>query len=109
MRPEEQLRRGAFEVLCAETGAPTQWLPTDESVVNPQNPYALSKHAEEQIAIQLGRRYGIPSVAMRYSIVQGPGSRSRTPTPAPAASSASRCTWDALPRSTRTAGRSAIS
>jgi dTDP-L-rhamnose 4-epimerase len=72
MRPEEQLRRGAFEVLCAETGAPTQWLPTDESVVNPQNPYALSKHAEEQIAIQLGRRYGIPSVAMRYSIVQGP-------------------------------------
>jgi dTDP-L-rhamnose 4-epimerase len=72
MRPEEQLRRGAFELRCPETGAPTQWLPTDESRVNPQNPYALSKHAQEQIAIQLGRRYEIPSVAMRYSIVQGP-------------------------------------
>jgi dTDP-L-rhamnose 4-epimerase len=72
MRSEEQLRRGAFELLCPETGAPTQWLPTDESTVNPQNQYALSKHAQEQIAIQLGRRYGIPSVAMRYSIVQGP-------------------------------------
>jgi len=71
MRPEEQLRRGVFELLCPETGAPTQWLPTDESVVNPQNQYALSKHAQEQIAVQLGRRYGIPSVAMRYSIVQG--------------------------------------
>src|SRR5262245_44426506 len=72
MRPEEQLRRGDFEVRFPEGGAPTRWLPTDESVVNPQNPYALSKHAQEQIAIQLGRRYGIPSVAMRYSIVQGP-------------------------------------
>ncbi len=72
MRPEEQLRRGDFEVRCPETGVPTQWLPTDEAVVNPQNPYALSKHAQEQTAIQLGRRYGIPSVAMRYSIVQGP-------------------------------------
>src|SRR5262245_36483513 len=72
MRPEEQLRRGAFEVLGPGTGAPTAWLPTDESVVNPQNPYALSKHAQEQIALQLGRRYGLPSVALRYSIVQGP-------------------------------------
>ena len=72
MRSEEQLRRGAFEIVCPDRGAPTQWLPTDESVVNPQNQYALSKHAQEQIAIQLGRRHGIPSVALRYSIVQGP-------------------------------------
>jgi dTDP-L-rhamnose 4-epimerase len=72
MRPEEQLRRGDFEVRCPETGEATVWLATDESVVNPQNQYALSKHAQEQIAVQLGRRYGLPSVAMRYSIVQGP-------------------------------------
>jgi dTDP-L-rhamnose 4-epimerase len=72
MRSEEQLRRGDFELHCPENGAATRWLPTDEAVVNPQNPYALSKHAQEQIAIQLGRRYGIPSVALRYSIVQGP-------------------------------------
>jgi dTDP-L-rhamnose 4-epimerase len=72
MRPEEQLRRGDFDVHCPGSGDSTQWLPTDESVVNPQNPYALSKHAQEQIALQLGRRYGIPSVALRYSIVQGP-------------------------------------
>ena len=72
MRPEAQLRRGDFELRCPEHGAPTSWLTTDESVVNPQNPYGLSKHAQEQIAIQLGRRYAIPSVALRYSIVQGP-------------------------------------
>jgi dTDP-L-rhamnose 4-epimerase len=32
----------------------------------------MSKHAQEQIAVNLGKRYGIPSTAMRYSIVQGP-------------------------------------
>ena len=74
MRPEERLRRGRFEIECPEPGCreETQWCPTDTAVVNPQNPYGMSKQAQEQIAIQLGRRYGIPSVAMRYSIVQGP-------------------------------------
>jgi len=72
IRSEERLRAGRFEIACPEGHGDTTWEPTDESVVNPQNQYALSKHAEEQIAIHLGRRYGIPSVAMRYSIVQGP-------------------------------------
>ena len=45
---------------------------TPESVSNPQNAYGMSKLAEEMIAINLGRRYGIPTVALRYSIVQGP-------------------------------------
>ena len=31
----------------------------------------MSKIAEEMFALQLGKRYEIPSVAMRYSIVQG--------------------------------------
>jgi dTDP-L-rhamnose 4-epimerase len=72
MRGEEQLRAGRFEIPAPDGGGDTTWEPTDESTVNPQNQYALSKHAQEQIAIQLGRRYGIPSVGMRYSIVQGP-------------------------------------
>ena len=72
LRSEERLRAGRFEVPCPDGAGETQWLPTDESVVNPQNQYALSKHSQEQIALQLGKRYGIPTVAMRYSIVQGP-------------------------------------
>ncbi len=72
MRPEERLRAGRFEIPEPDGDGETSWLWTDESVVNPQNQYALSKYSEEQIAIQLGRRYGIPSVGMRYSIVQGP-------------------------------------
>ena len=32
----------------------------------------MSKLGEEMVAVNLGRRYGIPTVALRYSIVQGP-------------------------------------
>ena len=72
LRPLEQLERRDWEVrcpLCAEPMAP-EW--TDESIAMPHNSYALSKRDQDDIARKLGRRYDIPSVAMRYSIVQGP-------------------------------------
>jgi dTDP-L-rhamnose 4-epimerase len=46
--------------------------PTPERISNPQNAYGMSKLGQEMVAINLGRRYGIPTVALRYSIVQGP-------------------------------------
>jgi dTDP-L-rhamnose 4-epimerase len=72
IRLEERLRRADWNHRCAECGQPMTPLPTPEAAINPQNQYALSKHSAESIAIHLGRRYGIPSVALRYSIVQGP-------------------------------------
>jgi dTDP-L-rhamnose 4-epimerase len=72
IRLESQLAGGDWEHRCPQCRQVLQWLPSDETVINPCNPYALSKHSQEQIAIQLGRRYDIPSVVMRYSIVQGP-------------------------------------
>ena len=73
MRPDAQLRRGMFECQAPEgLRGPLRWQPTDETVANPQNPYGMSKIAEEQFALRLGERYEIPTVAMRYSIVQGP-------------------------------------
>ena len=45
--------------------------PTPERVSNPQNAYGMSKLGQEMFAVNLGRRYGIPTVALRYSIVQG--------------------------------------
>ena len=73
MRPTEQLERGEWEIRAPSgfTG-PLRWQPTDETVANPQNPYGLSKIAQERVALSLGKRYGMPTVAMRYSIVQGP-------------------------------------
>ncbi len=73
IRPTEQLERGIWDVQAPKgTTGPLRWQPTDETVANPQNQYGLSKIAEERVALSLGKRYGIPSVAMRYSIVQGP-------------------------------------
>jgi dTDP-L-rhamnose 4-epimerase len=72
IRLEAQLSAGQWEHRCPSCHAVLQWVPSDEKVINPCNQYALSKHSQEQIAIQLGKRYDIPSVVMRYSIVQGP-------------------------------------
>jgi dTDP-L-rhamnose 4-epimerase len=47
-----------------------QWTP--ETFAHPENQYALSKESQEHITLSFGRRYDIPSVALRYSIVQGP-------------------------------------
>ena len=73
IRPTEQLERGVWEIAApAGFTGPLQWQPTDETVANPANQYGLSKIAEERVALSLGKRYSIPTVAMRYSIVQGP-------------------------------------
>jgi len=73
LRRDADLRRGIWEVQPGpgETG-PLTSQPTDETVANPQNCYGMSKIAAERAALNLGAMYGIPSVAMRYSIVQGP-------------------------------------
>ena len=71
-RPIEQLERSEWEHPCPICGAELQPAPFDEAVVKPHTAYGISKYAAEQLAVQLGRRYGIPSVALRYSIVQGP-------------------------------------
>ncbi len=71
-RPAEQLKQHVWETLDPETGVALRPDFTDESGVRPHNSYAISKYTKEQIALNLGRRYGIPSVGMRYSIVQGP-------------------------------------
>jgi len=73
MRPESALAARRWDIPCPVCGGPMELRATPEGVSNPQNAYGMSKLAEEMIAINLGRRYGIPTVALRYSIVQGPG------------------------------------
>ena len=72
MRPESALAASQWDVPCPECDGSLEMRPTPERVSNPQNAYGMSKLAEEMVAINLGRRYGIPTVALRYSIVQGP-------------------------------------
>jgi len=72
MRLERDLAAGQWEIPCPQCGGPLTMQATPERISNPQNAYGMSKLGEEMVAINLGRRYDIPSVALRYSIVQGP-------------------------------------
>ena len=73
LRRDADLRRGIWDCQPGPGQAgPLRWQPTNETVANPQNVYGTSKIAQENAALNLGRMYSIPTVAMRYSIVQGP-------------------------------------
>jgi dTDP-L-rhamnose 4-epimerase len=72
MRAQDALAAGQWSIACPDCGGPLNMQATPEGVSNPQNSYGMSKLAEETVAINLGRRYAIPTVALRYSIVQGP-------------------------------------
>ncbi|HTM47173.1 MAG TPA: NAD-dependent epimerase/dehydratase family protein [Bryobacteraceae bacterium] len=71
-RPLAQLERGDWESRCPECGSCLDPLPIDERTSNPHTAYGISKYAVELLALNLGRRYGIPSTSVRYTYVQGP-------------------------------------
>jgi dTDP-L-rhamnose 4-epimerase len=72
MRPESAVAASQWDIPCPDCGGPLEMQATPERISNPQNAYGMSKLGQEMVAINLGRRYGIPTVALRYSIVQGP-------------------------------------
>ena len=71
-RSQQQLAQGDWEVFCPTcTHRATRCLLTEDHT-NPYNQYAVSKLAEEKTGLGLGWLYEIPTVALRYSITQGP-------------------------------------
>lgn len=71
-RLDDQLIEGRWEMSCPVCGRDMRPIPTDEARVDPRTPYAMSKYAQEMIAIHVGRAFGIPTVALRYSVTYGP-------------------------------------
>lgn len=71
-RPLEQLQDGQWEHACPRCGRNLAPVALDESFAHPHTAYGISKYAAELLGLALGRRYGLPTVALRYSIVQGP-------------------------------------
>ncbi len=71
-RSLEQLEHGGWEIKCPICSLEMEPLLIDESTANPHTAYGISKYAIEKLAYQLGNRYGIPTVCMRYTYVQGP-------------------------------------
>jgi dTDP-L-rhamnose 4-epimerase len=72
-RSNAQMRSGDWEVHCPTCGQAMKPLLLREAFPNPFNQYALSKFSQELTALRLGRAIGVPTVALRYSITQGPG------------------------------------
>ena len=72
-RPLAQLERREWAPRCPVGGEVMTPAPTrEDDPQHPHNQYGISKLAQDLVALNLGARYGIPSVTMRYSITQGP-------------------------------------
>jgi len=71
-RSQEQLSQGDWDLRCPLCDRKAVPCLLEETHVNPYNQYAVSKLAQEKIALGLGWLHGIPTVALRYSITQGP-------------------------------------
>lgn len=71
-RSPKQLQTKQWELPCFKCARIATPVLLAEEQTNPYNQYAVSKLAEEKTALGLGWIHGIPSVALRYSITQGP-------------------------------------
>ncbi len=72
LRSEIKMKTAVWDPVCPKCQGIIHWELTDESHASPQNAYGVSKYSQEMISLVLGKRYEIPTVAFRYSIVQGP-------------------------------------
>lgn len=71
-RPLAELEKKGWEIKCPLDGCRMTPLPELENdLLKPVSPYGASKVGLEQVIFTLGKLYNIPSVALRYSIVQG--------------------------------------
>jgi dTDP-L-rhamnose 4-epimerase len=72
-KPADMLQ-GIFDLLDPETNEPMQMLPTDEnSKLHPSSVYGLTKLGQEQMCMLMGKQMDIPTVALRFQNVYGPG------------------------------------
>ena len=70
-RTTEQMRRGQWELL--DRNVSLNPMPTPESKPpSLSSVYALNKYAQEQMALIVGKAYGIDTVALRFFNVYGP-------------------------------------
>lgn len=71
LRTVRDFKRRKFDIFCPH-GEPARFYPfREDQRLNPTNSYGLSKIALEAAGLRLGKTYEIPTVVLRYSIVQG--------------------------------------
>lgn len=73
-RNEKDLAIGFFECKCPVCKKNVEVLSThEESKIQPQSIYAITKYNQEQLFLLTGQSLHIPAVAFRYQNVYGPG------------------------------------
>jgi dTDP-L-rhamnose 4-epimerase len=71
-RPESQLAQANWEPACPDCGTPLRPVPTAESKPTQHTSvYAVTKKAQEELALSFGPAYAIPTVALRFFNVYG--------------------------------------
>jgi dTDP-L-rhamnose 4-epimerase len=79
-RSVEEKQSGQFDPLCPRCGAACETMPTSETApYQPSSFYGLTKQVQEQMALMFGHVRGIPTVALRYQNVYGPGQSLENP------------------------------
>lgn len=73
LRPDDQLRKGRWEMTCPRCHNVAKPIPTGEDKpLRPTSIYAITKRDQEEMSLTIGKAYGIPTVALRYFNVYGP-------------------------------------
>ncbi len=90
-RENAQFETGHWELRCDWCGLEVEPLPTDElKRLQPASVYAITKRDHEELFLTVGRAYDMPTVALRYFNVYGPGQSLDNPYTGVAAIFASR-------------------
>ena len=74
VRPIDRLLDRRWEMSCEICGSELKPVPTPEAKqLIPTSVYAISKQVQEQYCLVVGKAYDIPTTALRYFNVYGPG------------------------------------
>ena len=90
-RPVDQLAQREWELTCPTCGElVTPIGTTEQKQLQPTSVYAVTKRDHEELSLSVGNAYGIPTVALRFFNVYGPGQALSNPYTGVAAIFASR-------------------
>ena len=79
-RSSAEKKAGLFDPHCPTCAAPCISVPTPETApLKPSSFYGITKQVQEQMTLLFGQVLGIPSVALRYQNVYGPGQSLKNP------------------------------
>jgi dTDP-L-rhamnose 4-epimerase len=79
-RSVEEKRSGQFDPLCPRCGSTCEIVPTPETApYQPSSFYGLTKQVQEQMALMFGHVLEIPTIALRFQNVYGPGQSLQNP------------------------------